>query len=282
MSSRALLNLVMLAAVVAAAALLHTRQPPDDEARSGHALVPVAPTDLRSITIARTDGPPIELRRDEDQWEMRRPVKARLEETALARLLDLSRLQVGSRLPADDLARYGLDNPWARVRFEQHELAFGSTNTVTEELYVMSASAVFAIPARSATAIPGTPSRLIAHRMFSPRDVPEAITLAEFRVRHDGSRWNIEPPDPSLSQDDLIRWIDRWRHASSIATQPGTAADAADVVVQLRDGRRLEFAIKARVPDLVLHRRDEGLDYHFTAGQSVLLSAPSSAEPAGR
>jgi hypothetical protein len=102
-------------------------------------------------------------------------------------------------------------------------------------------------------------------------------------LRHDGTRWQITPPVEGISQDDLIRWIEHWRHASSVTTQPAPTSSTTDVVIELRDGRKIEIGIKTRTPDLVLHRRDEGLDYHFNAGMAaMLLTAPASDAPGKR
>lgn len=277
MTSRSLLNVGMVFAAMLAAVILYTHKP-EDIPPKGHPLVPIAQAEIQSVEIERVNSPVIFLQRDGSQWRMTAPVKARLDETALARVLDLSRLGASNKLAADDLAKYGLDKPWARVRFGNHTLEFGNTNTLTEEFYVRSGDAVHAVPARNASGIPSTPGKLIAHRMFAPEEAIAAIEAAGFSLRHDGTRWQMNPPDPGLSQDDLVRWVEQWRYASSVITQPGEPAAKADVTIELRDGRRIEIGLKARAPDLVLHRRDEGLDYHFNARMAaLLLSSPSAA-----
>jgi len=277
MSSRSLLNVGMVFAAMLVAVILHMYRP-SEEAPKAHALVPISPNELRSIAIERVNSPVIRLQREDAQWHMTAPVKARLDETALARLLDLSRLGANNKFTADDLAKYGLDQPWARVRFGTHTLEFGNTNTVTEEFYVRSGDAIYAVPARNANAIPSTPGKLIAHRMFTPEEAIAAIEMPAFSLRHDGTRWQMNPPDPGLSQDDLVRWIELWRYASSVITQPGEAVASTDATITLRDGRKVDLGVKARSPDLVLHRRDEGLDYHFNARMApLLLASPSAA-----
>lgn len=276
MNSRTVLNLGLAAAAMAAAIVLISFRPEPGESHA-YALVPVAPAQIRSIEIERANAPTVRLRREQDRWLMVEPVAARLDDTALARVLDLSRLGASNKLSAEDPARYGLDKPWARVRFQDHVLEFGNTNTLTEELYVRSRDAVYAVPARNATAVPGAPARLIARRLFPPEETLALISAPGFSVRHDGTRWQLTPADPGLSQDDLVRWVEQWRYAISITTQPGAPGAGADVVVELRDGRRIELGIKARSPDLVLHRGDESLDYHFNERMAALLLASPSA-----
>jgi hypothetical protein len=95
--------------------------------------------------------------------------------------------------------------------------------------------------------------------------------------RHAEALKQLDPPDPSLSQDDLVRWVDQWRLASSTLTQPAMqAAGGASIRVALGSGRDIEFRIAARTPDLVIQRTDEGLDYHFPARMAALLVASPS------
>ena len=276
MSTRSLLNVVLLLAVAAAGLALYFKPKPAAEER--YRLIPVQATEVNEIEIVRGAQAPIVLVRSGKPWRMRAPVAARLDDTALARLLELARVEVSNRLSAAELGRYELDKPWARVRFGAHVIELGMTNAVTQELYTRSGEHVFAIPARFAAAVPGTPAKLLAHRMFDSDETPAAFRLERFAVVHDGVRWQLEPPDPGLSQDDLIRWVDQWRLASSTTTQPGVAVTAREkVTVKLNGGRAITFSVLARTPDLVLRREDEGLDYHFSARMaSLLLAAPNA------
>jgi hypothetical protein len=276
MSARWLLNLLLLIAVVAAAVALYFKPRPAAEPRQR--LVPVQAAEITEIEIVRGKQPPIILARGGNEWRMHAPVAARLDETSLARLLELMRLEVSNPLPATDLTRYELDNPWARLRFGPHRVDFGMSNAVTNELYTKSGEHVFAIPARFAAAVPGTAAKLLAHRMFAGGETPSAVRLARFALVHDGVRWQLEPPDPGLSQDDLVRWVDQWRLASSVTAQPASAAAAREsIVVELRGGGSITFRVVARIPDLVLRRVDEGVDYHFPARMEALLLAPPNA-----
>ncbi len=276
MSARSLINIVLLVAVAAAGLALFLKPKPVAEER--YRLMPAHTAEANHIEIVRGSQAPIVLVRTGKEWRMRAPVSARLDDTSLARLLELARVEVANRLSATDLGRYELDKPWGSVRFGDHVIEFGMTNALTHELYARSGEHVYALPARFAGAIPGSAAKLLAHRMFAGDEAPTAFRLERFAVVHDGVRWQLEPPDPGLSQDDLVRWVDQWRLASSTTTQPGiTPAGRDKVTVQLNGGREIAFSVLARTPDLVLRREDEGLDYHFPARMaSLLLAAPNA------
>jgi hypothetical protein len=275
-NSRSLLNVVLLVLVAATGAILYFRPEPKPDVV--YAVLPAALEDVRRIELERTTGMRVVLTRESGQWRMQVPVSGRLEDIALARILDIGRVKTAQRMPASDLGRFELDKPWARVRFDSHAIEFGMSNPLTQELYVRSGEHVYALPARYAANIPGAASKLLAHRLFGGDEQPVAFRLERFSVRKQDDRWQLEPGGAAASQDDLLRWVDHWRLASSIITQPQTDARAqGSIEVDLRDGRTLRFRITAMNPDFVLRREDERLEYHFPSGLAgVLLARPDA------
>jgi len=277
MQARTLLNVFLAVAVAGAAAALYTLSRPSAE--DGHALVPVASESLRRIEIRRLQQPAIVLERTEGEWRMTAPYTARLDEIALGRILDLARLRVQTPLAAGDRARFELDKPWATIGFDGHAVEFGATNVLTQELYLASGERVYAVPARLAAAVPSVPAKLLAHRLLGADEIPIAVRTPRYSVVQDNARWRLDPDDPGLSQDDLVRWIDQWRHAGSVITQPASdAASEERIEVELRGGRTITFTVVQRSPDLVLLRSDESLAYHLPAQiGAALLTRPNAA-----
>ena len=273
---RALLNIVLLALVIGVGAFIYFK--PEQDAQSGLALVPLALEHVQRIEIERTAGMRVVLARSNGPWRMQVPVSARLDEIALARVLDLARARAGQQIAAADLARFELDQPWARVRFDHHGIDFGMSNALTRELYVKSGEHVFTVPARLAANVPADVSKLLAHRLFAPDEQPVSFSLGGFGVREEAGRWRLQPGSAVISQDDLLQWVESWRLASSIITQPQTTAPAQRTIeIGLRDGRTLAVGVIASAPDLVLRRNDERLDYHFPSRLAgVLLTAPGA------
>ena len=270
---RALLNVLLLALVVGVGAYIRFK--PEQAAESELMLVPLAIEQVQRIEIERTTGMRAVLVRSNGQWRMQVPVSARLDEIALARVLDVARVRTGEHVSASDLARFELDRPWARMRFDHHGIAFGMSNAMTHELYVQSAEQVFAVPARLAANVPADVSKLLAHRLFAPDEHPVAFRLGRFAVREDAGRWRLDPGPAGSSQDDLLQWVDSWRLASSIITQLQSAAGAQRTIeIDLRGGRTVAVGVVATAPDLVLRREDERLDYHFPSRLAAVLLAP--------
>ena len=116
--------------------------------------------------------------------------------------------------------------------------------------------------------------------MFGPDEQPVAFRLERFSVREENGRWRLQRGGAAASQDDLMRWVDHWRLASSIITQPQTQSKArGSVEIELRDGRTIALRIVALNPDFVLRREDEGLEYHFPSRLAgVLLASPDVSD----
>jgi hypothetical protein len=90
--------------------------------------------------------------------------------------------------------------------------------------------------------------------------------------------WKLGADTAGLSQDDLNRWGDEWRAASSLLTQKSAgAATGEPVTVKLKDGRSIRFVVAKRDPEPVLLREDEGLEYHFSAAAGKRLLTPPFA-----
>lgn len=279
MSPRTLLNLGLATAAVLAAAALYLA--PRSTPAPAYALIETAADELRSIEISRRESESLVLSRSDRHWYLVAPLRARVDELAIARLLELLDVRSATRMSVTDRLRFALDSPWAQVRFDGRTLAFGTINEVTQELYVGTSDYVYAIPARHASAIPAHVSKLLSHRLLAAGEIPVSFRLERFSVRHDGTRWRVEPGDEALSQDDLIRWVEQWRLASSIVTQPPPDSEAAGetIAIALRDGRTIPLRILRRAPELVLLREDEALEYRFTAALArTLLEPPGVAE----
>src|ERR671913_753356 len=102
------------------------------------------------------------LQRKDDAWHMVEPFKARVDPFQVDRLLAVLDLRSSARYPANDLARYGLAPPVARLTIDDQTFAYGAVNTVTREQYVMTRDAVYAIPLAQRNALPRGAEALIA------------------------------------------------------------------------------------------------------------------------
>ncbi|MHB1291914.1 MAG: DUF4340 domain-containing protein [Sulfuricella sp.] len=265
MKSRILLNLALAALV--AVLILFVWLKPGPTAQTEFKLSTLASASINRIAIEKPGQPAIVLQKNLAGWRLSAPFQARAEGAAVGRLLETLAATSLQRFPATDLGRFQLDNPLLRLTFNDQEFSFGTQNTLTGEVYVATHGGVH----------PVAPSYL-AHAMKMPADFAARAFLAEEEKlsgfefadlklsQNSEGKWSATPARPNWSQDDVNRWVDEWRHASSLVTQPydGTPPQES-FTLRLGNGKLIPCKILRREPELVLLREDENLQYHFPA-----------------
>lgn len=265
MKPRILLNLV-LAGLVAVLILLVWLKP-KPTAQTEFKLSTLASASINRIAIERPGQPAIVLQKNPSGWRLSAPFQARAEGIAVGHLLEILDAASLQRFPATDLNRFQLDPPLLRLTLNDQEFSFGTQNTLTGEVYVATNGGVHPVaPSYLAHALK-MPADFAARAFLAEEEKLAGFEFADLKLSQDGAgKWSATPARPNLSQDDINRWVDEWRHASSLVTQPydGTAPQES-LTLRLGDGKLIPCKILRREPELVMLREDEKLQYHFPA-----------------
>ena len=285
---RSWLTLALLAAIVfGLGAWLYYR--PQPHAAPAHAMSSVRPDNVRQVRLERfvdVEESPVQrnagprgfvvvLERRQGDWRMMFPVAARADAFQTERLLSILQARSTVRYPATDAARYGLDQPVARLTLDGETFIYGALNAITREQYVATRDGVYVVPLNYAAALPRNPDVLIAREVLAKTEVPVRFELSEFSVVLDGGTWRVTPPGVEASADERSAWVDRWRQASAVnALRHDGGAANEHVKVQLADSKTIDIGILQREPELVLVRGDEGVQYHFFGREAKRLLVP--------
>ncbi|MEO8039082.1 MAG: DUF4340 domain-containing protein [Betaproteobacteria bacterium] len=276
-----LVNIVLALLVAGIGAWLMLE--PGEKVESQRALSTKTPSEVRQITIERKGLAPFVLQNHDGNWVQSAPFRARADASKVPRLLDLLRAQAKTTYPAADLARFDLDQPFARVKMDDQVFAFGTVNAVTNEQYVLSGDTVFLVSPVYGFALPTRADGLVSHMLLADDEIPTGFAFPGATLVLSDGKWVRTPPPADaakLSQDDYVRWVDSWRYASSLATTTvsGNASDEI-VTVSLQGGKTLEFRVQSRRPEVRLRRMDENLEYEFAADTGANLLAAGPAAP---
>lgn len=265
MKSRILLNLA-LAALVAVLILLVWLKP-KPMAQTEFKLSTLASASVNRIAIDKPGQPAIVLQNNPAGWRMTAPFQARADSAAVGRLLEILAATSLQRFPATDLGRFQLDSPLLRLTLNDQEFSFGTQNTLTGEVYVATNGGVHPVAPSYLVYTMKMPADFAARAFLAEEEKLAGFEFADLKLSQDGAgKWSATPARPNLSQDDINRWVDEWRHASSLVTQPydGTAPQES-LTLRLGDGKLIPCKILRREPELVMLREDEKLQYHFPA-----------------
>lgn len=274
LKSRALLNLALAGLV--AVLILVVWLKPKPMAQTEFKLSTQASASINRITLEKAGQPAILLQKNPAGWRLSAPFQARAEGTAVGRLLEILAATSLQRFPATDLGRFQLDPPLLRVTLNAQEFSFGTQNTLTGEVYVATHGGVHLVaPSYLADAMK-IPADFAARAFLAEEEKLAGFEFADLKLsQNSDGKWSASPARPDWSQDDFNRWVDEWRHASSLLTQPYDGAPPQEsFTLRLGDGKLIPCKILRRDPELVMLREDEKLQYHFPAEIGKRLLRP--------
>ena len=251
------------------------------EAPSGKTQYPLsslAATGIDEITIAPANRPQIVLARRKGDWFVTQPFSARADMSHVEGLLGLLSAQSAQRLAAQDLARFGLDKPLARVRVGTQEFTFGGTQPLTDQLYVLTQGAVYLISPVYFVDVAKQPSDYLSKQLFDDKDVPVAFAFPRFTLTRQAGQWRMTPADGLRSQDDANAFADEWRHAMALSVAPEAMPKSAEAVtITFQSGKAVNIQAVPGKDEWVLRRGDTGLAYHFMPQAAQRLLEPAFA-----
>jgi hypothetical protein len=260
MKSRIILNLVLFTLVLGIGLLLYFN--PQSNAPSEYRLSTLQAGEIKRITIDKPAGFSLEKR--DGGWIITSPFKARADAVQVDRLLDILSASSKQRFPANDLARFDLDQPQARLTLGEQTFSFGALNPLTQDQYVATAGNVYLEPPRYGAAAAMPLNNLLNHQLLGDTEIPTAFDLPGYKLTRVNGTWTVSPASAQLSQDQLNRFADGWRHAYSIASEPAKPAPGAQQIkITLDKGGSLLLQILQKQPQLILLRDDEMIAYRF-------------------
>jgi len=286
MRSAWIVNLLLLTGVVGLVIFAIYR--PKQEQSPQYRISAMAGAQVQHIVIEPKGGTAIELEKRGDGWFLLRPYAARADRAQVERLLELLSVSSKEKLAATDLKRFDLDDPPLKVTFDKETLAFGTSNPLSQDQYVLSGDGVYLLSAFYTSLVPQRAERLLAHSLFRENEKPTAFRYKDFLLEQQDGKWQLTPSPASAQekpgQDEINRWVDEWRFASSLLTQPATAkAPTQTIEIRLADGSTLKLGVLETTPELILLRSDEKLQYHFSGevGRRLLsrpVASPQTSE----
>ncbi len=282
MKQRWIVNLILLALVAGIVAFLYLRPKAGVDAMQ-YEVSHLKLADFTSIKVEFPAQAPVTFEKVDGLWRMTAPYKTRADQISVSRILAIIAAKSKDKLPANDLAKYGLDNPRIRLKFAgaagDQTFVFGTFNPVSEEQYVAYQDAVYLVPASYAEAAATQPIEMIDKAPLAPSESKQIVGFAFSKLEQwqelggldmnlaDNGQWKASLSKAKPTQNELNEWLDNaWVHAvaSSVGIyKPDRKATYPSFEVVMKDGKKVHFDKIQEAPELLLARSDEGLVYHF-------------------
>ncbi len=292
MKKRWLVNLLLLALVVGIALFLHLK--PNQQADTVKFEVSALKmADFSAVKVEFPAKAATAFEKQDNYWMMRKPYAARADQASVQRILSIIAATTQTRLPLQDPAKYGLDQPSVKLTLSgakgEHVFTFGTYNPVTEEQYVGYAGQVYLLPGQYSEAAATQPIEMVDKTPLAPS---ERKQLAGFDFAHleqweqnalkltlaaDG-KWTVNDAKAKPTQNDLNEWMDfSWVQAQALSVEfytPDRHQTYPSFEVVLRDGKKLHFEKLQESPEYQLARPDEGIIYHFSNDTGFTMVNP--------
>ncbi len=283
MSRRWGLNLLLvavLAALVAVAWFKPGQQKPDARVP----LTSLTADTIQTIRIERANGDGVSLTRAGTQWRLSAPQAGRANAQRVQALLGLLNTDSLAQPAADKRAEYGLGTPRASVWYDDKEIRIGREHAFDPEVYAETGGNVHLIAMHAADAALAPPDDFRDPHLLDEDLRLVEIQTRDFRVTHsENGAWSLTPPGKNLSTDAVNRFVDEWRYAQALSVTVGDGRRPIDnVTIRAHRGTgkdapitTIRLGIVERSPELIIHRRDENMDYHFPREAADRLLNPS-------
>jgi len=290
MNRRWLLNIALLVVIGALALVVVLRPGKRDGDAGGPPLLSLAPEAITQLRVERPGKETLAFERRGNDWHMTAPHKARAGTFRISELTRLASTRSESSFPAveGELARYGLDRPRARVRINDTEIALGSKHPMRYSQYVRVGDEVHLISAGSERTLEAPTTDFLSTSLLEEQLKLTALTLPQFALTLDAQgAWTLKPARKDINADRLTRYVDEWRFARALSAAPYSgAAIRKKVLLRMADDspiKQIEIGVLKEKPELLLYRKDEGIEYRFPeeTGQRLLELKPDDAGTPG-
>ncbi len=282
MRSRAILNWALLCAVVILAAVVyftpaHKDKPPPP------LIAGMTPRGIEHIHIARPGKPDIDLVRKYRHWQLTAPLHTAANGFRADALASVVEADSDRRFntAGQDLAKFGLKPPRARLQLDNTTVAFGDREPISGSRYVQVGDVIHLIPDYYFQSVTADVPDFVSLSPLPGGAEPVRFTLTNCLAlkRNKDCVWAQIAGDRHADARSVNEFVGHWRQAEALEVTRYTPAGSHDTVtVGLDQGHAaLVFDIVSRRPELVLGRRDLGMAYHFPASQTAKLLMLSPA-----
>ena len=274
--------LVLVGVLVLVAIYEPGKKPPAQE----QPLTTLAAANIRQIHITCRDDQPITLVKEHDGWWLTAPFHIRANAHRVEALLNLLSTPSHAQYDLTKLtaAQFGLDKPRAEVSFDGTRIAFGGSDPLHHQRYVRLGSTLHLVTDSLTYYLLARASSFVDPAPLSADARPIGFALPDVVLDSKDGHWHATPSSALHSTDQVTRLIDAWKHSEALEVRDyKPSAHAAHVDVTLEGASEpLRFDIVSRKPELILGRRDLGIEYAFDtdAAKQLLELGTNTAAPA--
>jgi hypothetical protein len=273
MRSRLFINLGLLT-LIAILATVAIMKPGKKEAEP-FPLLAVDLQGMKRVTLQNKET--LVFEKQDGQWRLTAPFAAPVNQVRIGQLLDVAKATTEASYPLkpEEAGQFGLDAPEAVLTLGDNSLQFGGTDPIKMRRYVRLGNTLHLVEDNFFHHLTATATDYVDKRLIPEGSKIQEIQLPGLKaLRNAEGHWTVEPT--SESSTDLAELASVWATSRAIDVRRMDAKVVGETIrIGLDEGAPIEFIILKKSPELVLGRRDLGLQYEVTSETSrELLNQP--------
>jgi hypothetical protein len=282
MKKRWLLNLMLLALVVGISTFLHLRPQEKANLPAEFEVSQLKMADFDHIKVEYPAQAAVTFDKVDGLWRFSAPYQSRADQMSVQRILSIIAATTKTKLPAIDLAKFGLDKPKFKLKLtangQENVFSFGTYNPVTEDQYVSYKDSVYLLPVRYSEAATTQTIEMVDKSPLTAAEKSQLIgfnfsRLEQWEASHlnvdidEKGHWKVNAPKAKPTQNELNEWLDfSWKQALATSVEfytPDHRTTYPSFEVKFKNGKKVLFEKMQESPEYLLARPDEGIIYHF-------------------
>ncbi|MDR2875055.1 MAG: DUF4340 domain-containing protein [Methylobacillus sp.] len=291
MKSRWFVNLALLAVIAGLGIFLWLAPKKEEAAPDAIKVSSIAPSAVNKIEIGFPAKNPVVFEKQDGHWRLVQPYSARADGESVGKLLDVLNADSVDKFDAADPARYGLDQPALRLKLDDREMLFGTTNPVNGRQYIAFENAVYLVATRFYDVAGTQVVEMLDKHLIAPGEEVVGFDFSHLEqweetglvIERDGANWKVSIPTAKPTPGELDGWFgDGWKTLRANAVEPYKPDPRQSYPyfeIILKDGKRIHVDKQLESPELVLARPDEGMAYHYAADLGFTLLNPPVGVP---
>ncbi len=282
LSSRNLLNLVLVGIVVALVLVVVYEPGKEDESSRLISTLDIAK--VTEISIERIGNPSINLSLIDNQWQMQTPYAMKANKIKVESLLDLLAYNYHARYDMAELdaKQYGLDIPRTTITFnKEHKFEFGTTEPLKKHRYIRYQNTLYLADDFYYYRILGAATTFLDHALLDEKQKITKIELPGLTLSLKDAMWEANPKPEKYSNDQANELIEHWKlsHAIEMLAYP-PAKGTGQVRIYLDNNKEpVRFDIFSLNDEFYLGRKDLNIAYKLANEQRrYLLQLPPAID----
>jgi len=291
MKKRWLVNLVLLLLVAGLAVFVLTRPKLAEVKAKEYPVAAFDPAAVTKLSIQSGAKKPVEFEKKNGRWFMLAPFQGRADSLSIGRILSIANAVSPEKLPLDDAAKFGLDNPQVRVKMDDKIFDFGMYNPVGGEQFVAHGGSAYTVASSFSEFATTQPLELLDKHPFERSETIvgfdlgalEQWELSKLKVDlQDDGKWKVSAAAAKPNQNEMNEWFTLWENLVATSVEPYTPDRAPHpfILVKLKSGKTVKLIKMQESPELLLVREDEHMQYHFPQDVGfTILNPPAGFRP---